>query len=92
MTQFNKDSKVKIEPDRKLQIYYHAESDTLSLWNGVPAGYGETVAEHLTAELNGPNAAEGGEVVGITLEHAAELLLPILYKEVSNAAHQKQPH
>ena len=77
----NKDTRVKVEPDKKLQIYYHEESDTLSLWNGLVDGYGETVAEHLTAELNAASIAEGGEVVGITLEHAAELLLPILCEE-----------
>ena len=81
----NKD-KVKVDPDRKLQIYYHRESDTLSLWNGVPAGYGETVAQHLTAELNAASVPEGGEVVGITLEHAAELLLPYLSPKPPSAS------
>ena len=59
-----------------LDIYYDADSDTLSLWNGTPAGYGEMVAKHLTAESNAD-----GEVVGITLEHAAELLRPYLFPE-----------
>ena len=59
-----------------LDIYYDADSDTLSLWNGLPAGYGEMVAKHLTAESNAD-----GEVVGITLEHAAELLRPYLFPE-----------
>ena len=59
-----------------LNIYYDVDSDTLSLWNGAPAGYGELVAKHLTAESNA-----GGEVVGITLEHAAELLRPYLFPE-----------
>ena len=57
--------------DPKLLIGYDPESDTLSLWNGTPANYGETVAENLTAETT----AEG-IVTGITLENAAKLLLP----------------
>lgn len=61
---------------RDLDIYYDPVSDTLSLWNGSPAGYGEMVAKHLTAESNAD-----GEVVGITLEHAAELLRPYLFPE-----------
>ena len=62
-----------------LDIYYDADSDTLSLWNGSPAGYGEMVANHLTAESNAD-----GEVVGITLEHAAKLLRPYLFPESGN--------
>ncbi len=61
---------------RDLDIYYDPVSDTLSLWNGCPAGYGEMVAKHLTAESN-----EEGEVVGITLENAAELLRPYLFPD-----------
>ena len=61
---------------RDLDIYYDPDSDTLSLWNGSPAGYGEMVAKHLTAESNAD-----GEIVGITLEHAAELLRPHLFPE-----------
>lgn len=62
--------------DPKLLIGYDPESDTLSLWNGTPANYGETVAEHLTAESDG-----GGKVTGITLENAAALLRPYLFPE-----------
>ena len=61
---------------RDLDIYYDPVSDTLSLWNGSPAGYGEMVAKHLTAESNGD-----GEIVGITLENAAELLRPYLFPD-----------
>ena len=61
---------------KDLNIYYDATSDTLSLWNGLPAGFGEMVAKNLIAESN----AEG-EVVGITLEHAAELLRPYLFSD-----------
>ena len=61
---------------RDLDIYYDPASDTLSLWNGSPAGYGEMVARHLTAESNAD-----GDIVGMTLEHAAELLKPLLFPE-----------
>ena len=57
----------------KLEIYYDPETDTLSLWNGQPGNYGADVAENLTVDLD-----DDGEVVGFTLEHAAELLKPAL--------------
>ena len=63
----------KLEPEKKLLIRYHQQTDTLVLWNGLPAGNGETVAQNLVAESN-----DAGEITGIVLEHAAELLLPIL--------------
>lgn len=53
----------------KLDIYYDAETDTLSLWNGVPATEGEDVAENLVADFG-----RDGCVVGFTLEHAAKVL------------------
>ena len=53
----------------KLNIYYDAETDTLSLWNGVPAVEGEDVAENLVADFG-----RDGCVVGFTLEHAAKVL------------------
>lgn len=62
-----------------LDIYYDVDSDTLSLWNGSAAGYGEMVARHLTVESNAD-----GDVVGITLEHAAKLLRPYLFPESGN--------
>ena len=52
-----------------LSIHYDPETDTLSLWNGQPADEGADVAENLTVDLN-----LDGEVVGFTLEHAAQLL------------------
>jgi len=57
----------------KLEIYYDPETDTLSLWNGQPGNEGADVAENLTVDLD-----SDGEVVGFTLEHAAELLKPAL--------------
>ena len=57
----------------KLSVYYDSETDTLSLWNGRPASEGADVVNNLTADFD----AEG-EVVGFTLEHAAELLGSVL--------------
>ena len=62
--------------DPKLLIRYYDDTDTLVLWNGTPANEGRIVAEHLTSESN----AEG-EVTGVVLEHAAELLRPYLFPD-----------
>jgi len=87
MTQLNPEVKIPLAQDPKLHIIYDRESDILTLHNGLPAGYGATVAEYLTAELNGASIAEDGEVVGMTLEHAAQLLRPYLFPEsVSNGS------
>ena len=67
--------------DPKLLIGYDRESDTLSLWNGTPANYGETVAQYLTAE-----STDEGIVTGITLEKAAKLLLPYLAPDIVEKA------
>ena len=83
MTQLNPEVKIPLANDPKLHICYDRESDTLTLHNGLPAGYGATVAEYLTAELNGASLAEDGEVVGMTLEHAAQLLRPYLFPELA---------
>ena len=68
-----KDGIIQNTDDPKLLIGYDRESDTLPLWNGTSANYGETVAQYLTAE----STAEG-IVTGITLENASKLLLPYL--------------
>lgn len=60
--------------DPKLVICYYDDTDTLVLWNGVPAREGRIVAEHLTSESDA-----NGDVTGIVLEHAAQLLRPYLY-------------
>ena len=57
----------------KLKVSYYEDTDTLSLWNGEPASEGGDVAENLIADYDA-----AGDAVGFTLEHAAELLLPIL--------------
>ena len=58
----------------RLQIDYHQESDTLWLGNGLPTPVGDDVAENVTVffdmDETQPNA--------VMIEHAAELLLPIL--------------
>ncbi len=60
--------------DPKLLIRYYGDTDTLVLWNGVPAQEGRIIAEHLTSESD-----ENGDVTGVVLEHAAQLLRPYLY-------------
>ena len=58
----------------KLQIDYHQESDTLWLANGLPTPVGYDIAENVTVffsmDETQPNA--------VMIEHAAEILLPIL--------------
>ena len=53
----------------KSNIYYDANTDTLSLWNGIPASEAEDISEHLVADFD-----DNGQVVGFTLEHAGEVL------------------
>ena len=53
----------------KLKAQYDKETDTLSLWNGKPASEADDVAENLVVDFDNE-----GEVVGFTLEHAAEFL------------------
>ena len=53
----------------KPKIYYDKDTDTLSIWNGIPASEAEDVAEDLVVDFS-----DEGQVVGFTLEHAAELL------------------
>ena len=66
---------------QKLQIDYHRESDTLWLGNGLPTPVGDDIAENVTVffdmEETQPNA--------VMIEHAAELLLPILQAAAQNA-------
>ena len=70
----------------KLDIYYDSETDTLSLWNGRSATEGADVAENLVADFDGE-----GEVVGFTLEHAAELLSSVLSERSLSPAEQSSP-
>ena len=57
----------------KLRISYYSDTDTLSFWNGEPASAAEDVADNLIVDYDA-----AGDAVGFTLDHAAELLLPIL--------------
>ena len=56
-----------------LEIYYFPQTDTLDLGNGLPAAEGYDVADNLTAHVD-----HDGDVVFVTLEHAAEVLAPYL--------------
>ena len=69
-----------IEPVLELQVRYYKDTDTLVMATGQPGPNGETVGRNLVAFTN----AEG-EVVGVTLEHAAKTLLPNLLDSLSNA-------
>ena len=62
----------------KLKVFYDPETDTLSLWNGLPACDAGEVGEGLTADYD-----TNGEVVGVTLDGAAKLLMPHLNKRPS---------
>ena len=55
------------------EVRYFADSDTLSVWTGKPATEAEEIADGVVVDFNAD-----GNVVGFTLEHAAELLHPIL--------------
>ena len=59
--------------DIKLEIDYHSEADILWLGNGLPTPNGEDIAEYVTAFFD-----DDGRPNGVTIERAAELLLPIL--------------
>ncbi len=63
--------------DSPLYIKYTPETDTLVLSGIGPVlgAYGDTVARDLVAFTN----EQGDEVVGVVLEHAAELLRPYLF-------------
>lgn len=64
-----------------LQVYYDETTDTLSLWNGQPASEAEAVDDYLIVDF-----AADGSVVGITLDHAAQLLAPILSRRADYPA------
>jgi uncharacterized protein YuzE len=65
-----------IGPVLDLKVHYFADTDTLVLTTDQPRAYGETVGKDLVAFTN-----DDGDVVGVTLEHAAELLRPYLFPE-----------
>ena len=69
-----------IEPVLELQVHYFEDTDTLVLTTDQPSLYGETVGRNLVAFTS-----KEGDVVGVTLEHAAELLRPYLFPQEFDA-------
>ena len=59
--------------NHKLQIFYDPETDTLDLDNGLPASNGEDIALYVIVFFDNE-----GQYNMVTIEHAAELLLPHL--------------
>ena len=64
----------------KAEIVYIEDADSLSVWTGKPAAEGDEIADGIIVDLDAD-----GNVVGFTIEHAAELLRPML------EAHLKTP-
>ena len=64
--------------EKELRIEYYLETDTLTLWNGTPASNGSSIAKDLMVFFD-----ESDDAQIVTLEHAAELLRPLL----ENARH-----
>ena len=79
------DTNMKKAKDPKLLIHYYSDTDTLVLRNELPAGHGQTVAEHVTASQN-----RDGDVTGVTIEHAAELLRPYLFPDSGESKNPKK--
>ena len=65
----------------KLEIQYFPQTDTLYIGGTGTANDGYDIAENLIA-----HAKDDGEVVGVTLEHAAEVLAPYLRDQISSAS------
>ncbi len=65
----------------KLIIDYDKEADILWLSNGQPTPDGEDIAEHVTAFFD-----DEGKPNGVMIEHAAELLGPMLATSSLNRA------
>ena len=71
------------------EVNYFKESDMLSVWTGKPATEAEEIADGVIVDFD----AEGN-VVGFTLEHAAEILRPMLeahLKAPATAASSRSP-
>ena len=62
----------------ELEIQYFPQTDTLYIGSAETADDGYDIAENLIA-----HARDNGEVIGITLEHAAEILAPYLGDQVA---------
>lgn len=61
----------------KLQISCYKDTDTHPIWNGQPAWSADDVAQNLNMDFD-----SSGSPVGLTLEHAAQLLLTILQADI----------
>ena len=57
----------------ELEIQYFPQTDTLYIGGAGTANEGYDIAENLIA-----HAKDDGEVIGITIEHASEILSPYL--------------
>ena len=64
----------------KLVIEYHAQSDTLWLGNGETASEGEDIAENVIVFFRDDRP------VAVHIDHAAELLMPILSRRAAYPA------
>ena len=69
-------AKYPIPPKKELQIEYDRETDILTLWNGVPASNGSSVAHDLMVFFD-----EDDDPQIVTLENAAALLRPYLFPD-----------
>ena len=63
----------------QLEIHYFPQTDTLYIGTSEVANEGYDIADNLIA-----HAKEDGEVVGITIEHAAQILTPHLRDHIFN--------
>ena len=64
----------------KLRISYYKDTDTLWLGNDLPAPVGEDITENITVFFD----TERTQPNGVLVEHAAELLLPILQAAIQS--------
>ncbi len=65
----------------KLEISYFKDTDTLWLDNGQPAPVGDDIKENITVFFD----LEATQPNGVLIEHAAELLLPVLTAALESA-------
>ena len=67
----------------KIEIYYDPDSDTLDVGNGQTALEAYDVADGLTVHLD-----RDGDVVFISIDHAAELLAPFLLEQMAEKSNK----
>ena len=71
----------------KLRIAYYRDTDTLWLGNDLPTPVGEDISENVTVFFD----MQRTQANGVLIEHAAELLLPILEGSVQVSEEAGQP-